>query len=416
MTGSGGKYLLFVVILLAILVSFPAYAMTPVWNITNNEEYISDIAIADDGSRLVTGTMTGIATVYDQNGTIVWKTRMPGRLIVGCQENGSAFIFGSQEDIYSNKGIVRSYDRNGSQLWMVNTGYVAALGLAAKNNLIIAGNRKGDLIVLDGQGKVVAKLNDFPQTDVVSGISVSDNGRIFAYSLSEMYPHIRYFNTIRQTKGSIKGLYSGSRTGYGGGKSINDLAISSDGNYLITSNGEGSQGTLCLYGNGRIIWSKDMDEITDIAILANGSSVYAGTVKGDILGYFLSGNKSFNYSSSSAVTSLSLAADKNLLAAGNANGNLYLFNDTGNLIWTYQIEEFPAAEISRVEISRDGAALVALVNKKSLYYFGEEPATPNSSVTLAPTPTPTSPPTQSSRSPMLIVLGLAAVVVFTKRQ
>ena len=414
---SGGKYLLLVVILLSFLLSFPAYGMKPAWNITNNGEYISDIAITDDGSRLITGTMTGIATVYDQNGTIIWERQVPGSLVVGCEENGNAFIIGSQEDIYSNKGAVRSFDRNGSQQWMVNTGCVAALGLARENKCIVVGNRRGDLIVLDGLGNEVAKFNDFPQTDVVSGISVSDNGKIFTYALYEMYPQVRYISINTQEKGYLRGLYNGSKTGYGGGEQITALALSSDGNYLITSNGEGSQGTLCLYGNGRIIWSKDTGEISDIAILANGSAVYAGKTNGEILGYSRSGDLLFSLFSGSAITSLSLATDENLLAAGTANGNLYLLNDTGSLLWTSRIEEFPVAEISRVEISRNGASLVVLVNNKHLYYFVNEPET----VPVTRTPTPVSEsspasPEESSLSVALIVCGLLAVFVLARRQ
>ena len=66
----GGRFLLFTVILLASLVLLPASAMIPAWNTTNNGGYISDLAISDDGSRLITGSVTGVATVYDQGGPI----------------------------------------------------------------------------------------------------------------------------------------------------------------------------------------------------------------------------------------------------------------------------------------------------------------------------------------------------------
>jgi WD40 repeat protein len=410
-----GKYLFIIVILLAVLISSPACGMIQAWNITGNGEYISDIAVTADGSRLITGTMTGIVTVYDQNGTIVWKTQVPGSLVVGYQENSSAFIVGSQENTYSNKGVIRSYDRNGSNLWRVNTGFVSALGIAQKSNRVIVGNRMGDLIVLDGQGKDVAKFNDFPLTNAVADISVSDNGKVFVYALHERYPQVRYINIDKQQKGSFKGLYNGSRTGYGGGEKINAIALSSDGTYLITSNGEGDKGILCMYGSGKMIWSKDMDEITDIAILSNGSSVYAGTGKGDIFGYSRSGNLSFVYSSGSKITGLSLANDENILAAGNAKGNLYLFDHSGNLLWASRIEEFPVAEISQVEISRDGSSLVVLVNNKNLYYFAEEPETLPVTTTGIPV-TESLTPEKSSLSVGWVVFGLLVVVVLARRK
>ncbi len=414
-----GGYLLPVVISLAILTSVPAYAMVPVWNITNDKEYISDIAIAADGSRLITGTMTGIATVYDQNRNIVWKEQIPGILVVGYQGNGTTSIIGSRENIYSNKGVVRSYTNNGSHKWRVITGSVAALGIARKNNSIVVGNRMGDVLVLNEKGDVVAKFNDTPQTDVVSHISVSDNGEVFVYTLAETYPRIRFVTMNPQRKRAFVPISNASQTGYGAGEQITDIAISSDARYIISSYGEGNHGLLCLYAsNGTKLWSKEMSEIKDIAILSNGASVYAGRADGYILGYSRSGNLLLNYSTGSPVTSLSLANNKNLLAAGDANGNLYLFNDIGNLLWTYRIEEFPVAEISQIEFSRNGVSMAVLVNNKNLYFFMNElkpVAVESQKIYETPTPLRIY-VAESSPSIALIIFSLLLVVVLLRRK
>jgi WD40 repeat protein len=295
----------------------------------------------------------------------------------------------------------------------------------------------GDLIVLDGQGKEVARFNDSPQTDVVSAISVSDDGNVFTYSLYEKYPKLRYITIDTRKKTNCEEIFnpsgSVSKSGYGGGEQIKSIAISSDGKYVISSYGEGSHGTLCLfpYFGWKKLWKKESGEIRDIAISTNGSSVYAGLGNGDIVGYSQSGNLSFNYSSGSPITSLSVASDKNLLAAGNADGNLYLFDHTGDLLWTTNIEEFPVGEITQVEISRNGASLVALVNNKHLYFYTQEPGTsqdeslkftgtftPVSTNTPVSTFTPVSEstPGKIGISTALLVLSLLAAIVLVRRK
>jgi hypothetical protein len=369
---SGGKYWVIAAILFLSLVSVPVCAMVPAWNITTNGALLTDIAISDDGSRVVIGSASGNATVYDHNGTVVWETRVPGSLLVGCEGNGTAYLLVSREDPYKNKGSARFYNPSGSLVSILHTGWVE--GVDTGPDRFLFGTYSGDLIVVNRSGAEIARFNDLPKTHPVAGLSLSADGKVFAYSLIERYPQVRYVTIASKSKRVFSKYSQLDIASSGADEPIGMVAVSGDGGWVVTAGGEGSHGLLCLYAkNGTRTWCKDMDTIKDIAITSNGSSIFAGTAKGDIVAFTRPGNVSWTYPSGSPITSLSFVDKRTLLAAGTAGGDLSLFNESGDLLWQTRIDGFPAGTVSRVLVSRNGNALAALVNDRDIHYFVQEP-------------------------------------------
>jgi WD40 repeat protein len=347
------------------------------WNGTVPGGLISDLALSDDGSRIIVGTMEGVVTVYDQNGTSLWQTQVPGRVLVGCRGNGNAFILASSEDMQLNKGSLRFFNQAGEEQWYTITGAVEALDLPANNNSVTIGNRLGETIVFSDFGKEIARFNETPRNSIIADLSVSDDGKVFTYAVYEQYPQVRYVTLATKKKSTFQSAYRGEKSGMGNAPVIRQLVISSDGKFVVTAGGEGSQGILSLYArNGTLLWSQKTDAIRDIAITRNGSFVFSGTTGGNITCHAQTGNVSWVYPAGAEVTSLSLSPDKELLAAGDAQGDIFLFNATGSLfhtlVWTGHISEFPSSEITMGRLARNGSALVVAVNGKKLYYFGKE--------------------------------------------
>lgn len=370
------NHLLLSIFLLGGLFCFPVSAFVAQWNTTPPGGVIADLALSDDGSWVVVGTTGGLGIVYDQNGTLFWQTRVPGRVLVGCRGNGSAFILASREDLMTNKGALRLYNQIGEEQWYVSTGAIEALDLPAKNDRIVIGNRIGETIVFDDRGEEIVRFDEKPKDSIITDLSISDDGKVFSYAVYEKYPQVRYVTIDTRKKSSFKSPFQGP-TGIVSIPGIRQVEISSDGKFIATASGEGSQGILTLYArNGTALWSKKMDSIQDIAITRTGSFVFTGTTGGNISCYSQTGNLSWVYPVGAGVTSLSLAPDKALLAAGNAQGDIFLFNATGSLfytlLWTEHISEFPYSEISEVELAMNGTALVVAVNGKNLYYFKKE--------------------------------------------
>jgi outer membrane protein assembly factor BamB len=392
---STGNSFLFAMFILGGLFCFPVSAFMAQWNTTPPGGVIADLALSDDGSRIVVGTTGGLGVVYDQDGNLLWQTSVPGIVLVGCRGNGSAVILASREDLVTNKGALRFYNQTGEEQWYANTGAVEALDLPARSNRIVIGNRMGETIVFNDLGEEIARFNEKPRNSVIADLSVSDDGKVFSYSAYEQYPVVRYVTIDPKKKSSFKSPIPGEKSGVGSDPAIDQLEISSDGKFIVTAGGEGGQGLLTLYAkNGSVLWSKKMDSIRDIAITRNGSFVFSGSTGGNISCYAQTGNLSWVYPVNAEVTSLSLVPDKELFAAGNARGDIFLFNATGSLfntlVWTEHISEFPSGEISKVRLSRDGTALVVAYGKK-LYYFGKEPdnSTERDSIAgTSPLPTP----------------------------
>ena len=366
----GEKTLGCVVILIGLLCCLPAGALTPSWEADVGKEYISDFAIAENGSSVIIGTATGKARVYDGNGTLLWETAVPGSLLVGCHGNGTGYVLASGEDLYSNKGAVRYYTGNGTERWFQNTGHVQDLALSSKNNRIVVGNRVSDLVVFNETGGEVAAFNELPRTYVVSDLSLSEDGKIVTYAVHERYPQIRYVTVDARKKTSFKRIAVGEKTGYGGEYPVLQMALSADGKYVASVWGEGIRTTLFLQAsNGTVLWKKDLDDIRDIAIDPNGSVIYAATGTGKLLTYSRSGNITSDFTSCSGITSLSLAPGNGLCAAGNDQGDLFLFDKNNTLIATGHADGFPTGDITRVELSRDGTAIAVLANNRDLSYY-----------------------------------------------
>jgi hypothetical protein len=336
----------------------------PGWNATIPG--ISDLSISDDGSRVIVGTNTGRALVYDRNGTLLWETTNRGSVLTGCIGNGSAFLVVSREGLEQNKGELRLFSGNGSQEWFFNSGWVSAMGLSG--NRIAIGDRQGNVIVLDKNGGEVARFNDYPKMNVISDLSLSSDGGYVAYANDERNPQVKYVTVSNRAKKAFSRSYTYTTT-YADNEPVRQVRLSGDGTCIATAGGEGNHGLLAFYAkNGTRMWSKDISRIGDLEIAGDGSSVYAGTVDGDIRGYSRSGDLEWFFSTGGGVGSLSLSGD-GLLAAGTSNGDLNIFNKSGSLLWNTHVSCFPNGDISRVKLSGDGSALAAVSNGRYLWYY-----------------------------------------------
>jgi WD40 repeat protein len=358
-------------VFLCILIAIhPAGALVERWNISIAG--ISDVASADDGSRVIVGTNTGNAMVFDQNGTLLWETRVPGTVLVGCVGNGSSFLVASREGVENNKGAVRLFDGTGNVVWFRNTGWPMALDLCQSTGRILIGDRAGNLQVINQSGGEEAIFNDFPKSYPIAALSLSGDGKYFAYTLMERNTQVRYITVSSASKKAFQKAYTATST-YADNEPVNRIVVSGDGAYVATAGGEGSHGILRLYArNGTLLWSKDTGQLTDIALSPDSSRIYTATRDGLVSCYSQSGNLSWEYSSPACIGSISLASGENLLASGSLDGDLCLFNESGTLLWHCRITDFPTGAVSRVELSDQGNALVALSNEKRIRYFVEE--------------------------------------------
>jgi WD40 repeat protein len=378
----GGEKLLLAGMLIALLaVAAQGTTVNPRWE--EGIPGISGLALSEDGSLVMVGTNTGQALVFDRNGTMDWKTRVPGTAQVGILQNGSAYLVASQEDREKNKGALRLFDGDGEEQWFWNSGWVTSLDFCQGTDRIFTGDRAGNVVMLDGGGFDVRRWTDLPKTCIISDMAVSADGKYLAYALEEANPQVKFVTVSSGSKKSFSKDFAYTGT-YGYLEPIRQIELSGDGAYLATAGGEGSHGVLNFYAkNGTRLWSKDLARINDLSLDGTGGCVFIAAGDGNISCYNRSGSLEWAYSSGAPAKSLSYARGTGLLAVGNDNGDLLVFNRSGGIVWEHTLDLFPTGAVSRVVISSDGGALAAVANDRVLEYF----TIPVAPVNVAPTPT-----------------------------
>ncbi|HUU76253.1 MAG TPA: WD40 repeat domain-containing protein [Methanoregulaceae archaeon] len=348
----------------ALIQIAPLAADTPDWHYFVDREYIYSIDISSDGEIVAAGTTMGKVLVFDKVGTLLWDYRVPGRIIVDVSPDGSIFIVSTQDSAEKNKGTVRCFDRNGTQLWMENTGWVTNIDFSKNLDTIAVGTRDGDIIILDSLGTVMETYTDFPKTYVVNSLSLSQDGSCLAYSLFEDKPNLEYIDL----DASRRRIFSKYSVKYSW--PINIIRISGDGNYIATESSEGSYSELSFFSkNGIRIWSRSLKKLNDIVITVNGSRIVTGSKDGTLSVFNSSGNQLWNFTSQGEITSISMNDGEDLIAVGSAKSILYLFTLSGDHIRSFRVEGFPEGRIQSVKLSNDGGSIIAAVNKKELIYI-----------------------------------------------
>ena len=325
----GEKLLLTGVLVLLCIGAAHGATLVPQWD--ESIPGISGLALAEDGSRVIVGTNTGQVFVYDGNGTVCWEKRVPGTVQAGILHNGSAYLVASQEDREKNKGALRLFDGDGEEEWFRNSGWITSMGFCQGTDRIVTGDRAGNVVMLDGGGFEVSESNDLPKTYIIADLALSADGKYFAYVLEEPNPQVRFVTVSSGSRKSFGKDFTYTGT-YGYLEPIRQIELSGDGAYVATAGGEGSHGVLNFYArNGTRLWSKDISRINDLTVDGTGGCVFTAEGDGTISCYNRSGSLEWVYPSGAPAGSLSYARGGNLLAAGNDNGDLLLFNRSGGL-------------------------------------------------------------------------------------
>jgi len=96
-----------VVLILLVIFCSPASGKEPLWTRNVSDEYITDIAISEDGSRVVVGTSMGGVYLYDNQGSLLWSQRHEGIMMVGIASDASLVVTGESESREKDKGHLR---------------------------------------------------------------------------------------------------------------------------------------------------------------------------------------------------------------------------------------------------------------------------------------------------------------------
>ncbi len=384
-------------ILLLLILCMQVHAKEPLWISNVSGEYITGVAVSEDGSRVMAGTSLGSIYLYDLNGTLLWSQRMKGMMQVALAPDASLFVTAESESRENDKGAVRAYDPDGNPLWIVHTGWICGLGVSDDLGRVATGNRHGDLAVYDYEGFEELFFYDIMKPYPLTGVAMSADGSYVAYSMLEITPAIYVVNVDTWGKRTINAPFQKY------GSAVHTLRFSGNGTYLLAANGEGSTDTVYLFTNrGVLRWKEVLPDVLDMGITADGAMCVLGSGDGSIRAFDLSGNHIWTTCMDGAVQSLSMTPQGDLVAAGSAGGGILLMDGNGSAIWNYAPERFPATRINAVHLSTQGNVLVAVVNDHEILFFSTDPDPPVIQPETSPLPEPESVPEIPTHMPFSI--------------
>ena len=388
-------------LVVALLLSscIPAAGMEPLWSRNVSGEHITDLAISEDGSRVVFGTSMGGMYLYDGEGTLCWSARHKGTMRVEISPDGSLVVAGESESREKDKGVLRAYYHDGSLRWMEHTGWICGFSASGELSRIGVGNRLGQVAVYDREGFEEAREDNLlKRYYAVSAMAMSSDGKYLAYSLLEKTPTIYLLNVDTWARRTMTSVFREH------GSAVHTLRLSGNGTYLLAASGEGSTDTVYLFTNrGVMRWKKPVPRVLDMEISSDGALGVIGSEDGCIRAYNPAGDLIWSRCMDGAVQSLTLTPQGDVVAAGSRDGEVLVLSGNGTPMTEHRVARFPAASIDVVELSSQGDVLVAAVNGHEVIFFSTapEPVAPPSPPAGQPVAPPPEQEETACESPVL---------------
>jgi len=224
----------------------PAGPLEPAWSRVYPE--VIAASVSADGTRVLVSTVVADQwsrrvgwSVLDAEGKVLWDFRPSGaRFRSGRAEFlGDGGVVGAYALTYNDDGTFYFLDPTGRVLWTRGIrGPVTAVAPASATRVALVGHLSGDLMFLDGGGKVLARLPVSPRatarfTRDGSRLLVVDEDRVLLLDGDGLVVHSQNFPaTVRR-----------------------DVAISRDGRWLAATTGEPDNTLYLLDGGGRPVGS-----------------------------------------------------------------------------------------------------------------------------------------------------------------
>ena len=284
------------------------------------------------GAALSLFAVVPIVAVLQQG--VLWQHSTYGvATSIALSKDGSYTALGLQTGFAS--GSVQLYTRGGVLLWTRTLDHVVgSIGISANGTYIVAGGYQ-----LTG--------------------GVFHNGTIYLYDRN----------------GTQLWNYT---TGYGQDTRFNvpvfQVQLSSDGSRVTAAT---QSSALCFDNHGRLIWSYNTTSTPFVHAAASSNASYVAVADGSGGGSSPNHLRMFDGRgrilwNSTAVTdlidSLAISRDGRYVAVGGGpngfNGTLYIYNNTGSLLWTRHVNSPPF----NIAISRDDSSIVIGTNWGAIGY------------------------------------------------
>jgi WD40 repeat protein len=359
------KLYVFLALISLICLNNVVQAQNPIWIYEPGTE-ITDISLSPD----IPGIIAGGERIHSisKNGDLLWKQWYGTKVDTSSDGKFIAFFDGHSLCLLNNdSGSFRIFE---------NTALLQDFALSPDGTRIITGNFIGEVNFFDNLGHLIihtdtrGNTDDYDYRSNIGQIVISGDGR-YAAVISDR--GLFYYTIYGKKQWSREGLLEGE-----GGSHV---ALSFDGNEIVTAN---EHKIRYFTGKGDLIWEYKIGKtVTAISISSDGSSIIAGARDNTIYYFDRNGQKIWTYETGFWIRDVAISSNGSYALAGSMDDTIYAFNRNGTLIWNYKADDW----IEDVAITPEGS-FCAASTKYQVFGF-EINFTPINQEILIGTPLPT---------------------------
>jgi len=388
------------IILVVLLAVPPVQAMDPIWTYSTTGNRIGGVTVSSDGSAIAAGAEKIL--LFSRNGTLLAKEPYGEQVLF--TPNGMYLIssYGSTLYFFQRNATKSSFQKK----WDYDLpGIVRSIDISDDGTTIAASAGAGGTYVVTGAGKLTGGNTNYSAVVRISpyGQTIVGASSVALYRYSSTGTAFLYDNVSMISQPDVMEI-----TGSG------DWVVYNDDQRLISVN------TAIEEGAER--WkTRATGDITSLAMVPAGTKILVGTENGDVDLFDDKGNLVWSHATNPAgypgawVKEVALSADGKIAAAGTYDGKTVALSADGKELWSNSTKD----HINHIALSGDGSLVIA-TGEETLYAFSSSaqslPAVRSPQVTQSPvqqkntTPVPvTTAPQKTAEIPVSVTREITSV-------
>jgi WD40 repeat protein len=319
-----------------------ALAAEPIWTYSSPGDEIGDLTITSDGSAIAVAG--GKIWLFSKNGVLLAKEPYGDQVIF--TPDGSYLISAYSDSLYEfRRGNPKNKSESSLQkMWGASLpGTIRSIDVTDNGKTIVASLNSAGTYIYDSTGKMVTGNKSYNAIMRISSTGTKIVGT-----------HLRVLCLYNRNL-----LCSASEEGVVGAQP-DFLEISNNGNITVFNDGPRVRSVFT--DNKTLRWIKNANgDITSLSMTPTGSGILAGTADGNATLFDEFGNISWTYVSNpgnqqnAGITCVAISKEGTVAAAGSQDGKIFALNSTGGIIWSNQTKD----RIYHIAMSADGSLVVA---------------------------------------------------------
>ena len=362
----------------------PAHAAEPLWTYSYPGSEIGGVTVSSDGSAIAVGG--GKIWLFSNKGTLLAKEPFGDQVVF--TPDGSSLVSSYSSILYqferktSPKGSVSPLQK----IWETELPTaVRSIDVSDDGKTIVASAKGEGTYFYTSTGEKIGGNKSYNAIIRVS----STGGRIVGVSRGVMCLYNRNGDCSESEEGVV-------------GAEPDFMELTSSGNIAVFNDDQRVRSVFL--NNETLRWTRRATgDITALAMTPSGSGILAGTENGNVDLFDEYGNLSWSYASNpgnkqaAGITCVALSKEGTVAAAGSYDGKIFALNYKGEEIWSNQTKD----HIHHIAMSAGGTLIVA-TGEETVYAFSTSAQfipvvrTTGNSLTPAPSQSVTTVPGNSS--------------------